>query len=78
MIMKRNKARLVGEGGGGMDITRRQFLLGGGAAAAGLAISGKSANARDIDTPELRIKGLKVNNNRLSILCCGMRDDRPR
>jgi formate dehydrogenase major subunit len=42
-----------------MDITRRQFLLGGGAAAAGLAISGKSANARDIDTPELRIKGLK-------------------
>jgi len=42
-----------------MDITRRQFLLGGGAAAAGLAISGKSVNARDIDTPELRIKGLK-------------------
>jgi formate dehydrogenase major subunit len=41
-----------------MDITRRQFLLGGGAAA-GLAISGKSANARDIDTPALRIKGLK-------------------
>jgi formate dehydrogenase major subunit len=42
-----------------MDITRRQFLLGGGAAAAGLAISGKSANARDIDAPALRIKGLK-------------------
>jgi anaerobic selenocysteine-containing dehydrogenase len=42
-----------------MDITRRQFLLGGGAAAAGLAISGKSANARAIDAPALRIKGLK-------------------
>jgi formate dehydrogenase major subunit len=42
-----------------MDITRRQFLLGGGAAAAGLAITGKSANARDIDAPALRIKGLK-------------------
>jgi anaerobic selenocysteine-containing dehydrogenase len=42
-----------------MDITRRQFLLGSGAAAAGLAISGKSTNARDIDAPALRIKGLK-------------------
>jgi formate dehydrogenase major subunit len=42
-----------------MDITRRQFLLGGGAAAASLTISGKSVNARDMDAPDLRIKGLK-------------------
>jgi len=42
-----------------MDITRRQFLLGGGAAAASLTISGNSVNARDMDAPDLRIKGLK-------------------
>jgi len=42
-----------------MDITRRQFLLGGGAAAAGLVVSEKSSDAKVIDLPELRIKGLK-------------------
>mgnify|MGYP003835301195 CR=1 FL=1 len=46
-------------GRGGMDITRRQFLFGGGAAAAGLVISGKSSDAKVIDSPGLRIKGLK-------------------
>jgi formate dehydrogenase major subunit len=43
-----------------MDVTRRQFLLGGGVAVTGLAISGKSVNARDMDAPALRIKGLKA------------------
>ena len=52
-------SRQTARGRGFMEITRRQFLLGGGAAAAGLAISGKPANARDIDAPALRIKGLK-------------------
>lgn len=42
-----------------MDITRRQFLLGGGTAAAGLVIPRKSSDAKVIDSPELRIKGLK-------------------
>ncbi len=43
-----------------MGMTRRRFLFGGGAAAAGIAISGKSASARTIDAPGLRIKGLKA------------------
>ena len=43
-----------------MGISRRQFLTGGGMAAAGLAISGKSAHAGDFDSPELRTKGLKT------------------
>lgn len=57
-----------------MDITRRQFLLGGGAAAAGLAISGKPADAKSIDAPELRIKGLKSSTT-ICPFCavgCGM------
>ena len=41
-----------------MKISRREFLI-GGAAASGLAISGKQAAASGLDAPETRIKGLK-------------------
>ena len=40
-------------------ISRRQFLI-GGVAAAGLAISGKPAEADNFDSPELRTKGLNT------------------
>ena len=43
-----------------MRISRREFLIGGTAAASGLAISGKQAAARELDAPELRTKGLKT------------------
>lgn len=43
-----------------MRISRREFLIGGTAAASGLAISGKQAAARELDSPELRTKGLKT------------------
>jgi anaerobic selenocysteine-containing dehydrogenase len=43
-----------------MDISRRKFLIGSGIAAAGLAIPGKSADASNFDSPELRTKGLKT------------------
>lgn len=43
-----------------MDVSRRQFLLGGGIAAATLAVPGKRAGAAAIDAPELRTKGLKT------------------
>jgi formate dehydrogenase major subunit len=42
-----------------MDITRRQFLIGAGGAAAGAAIPVKPAAASNMDAPELRTKGLK-------------------
>jgi formate dehydrogenase major subunit len=41
-----------------MKISRRNFLF-GGAAAAGLAVSGKQAAASGLDAPEMRTKGLK-------------------
>jgi anaerobic selenocysteine-containing dehydrogenase len=43
-----------------MRISRREFLIGGTAAASGLAVSGKQAAARDLDAPDLRTKGLKT------------------
>jgi anaerobic selenocysteine-containing dehydrogenase len=43
-----------------MDISRRKFIIGGGVAAAGLAISEKTADASNFDSPELRTKGLKT------------------
>jgi len=43
-----------------MDISRRKFLIGGGIAAAGLAIPGNPADAGNFDSPELRTKGLKT------------------
>jgi formate dehydrogenase major subunit len=43
-----------------MGVSRRQFLKGGGLAAAGLAISGKPALA-GADSPELRTKGLQTS-----------------
>ncbi|OPX99250.1 MAG: Formate dehydrogenase subunit alpha precursor [Syntrophorhabdus sp. PtaB.Bin006] len=42
-----------------MAITRRQFLIGGGLTAAGMAINGKDADASGLDSFELRTKGLK-------------------
>lgn len=42
-----------------MDISRRQFLIGGGLAAAGLAGKAKPGNAEGFDSSESRIKGLK-------------------
>lgn len=42
-----------------MGISRRNFLKSGGIAAAGVAISAKPAKA-NVDTPELRTKGLKT------------------
>jgi anaerobic selenocysteine-containing dehydrogenase len=44
-----------------MDISRRKFIIGGGVAAAGLAISEKTAGASNFDSPELRTKGLKTS-----------------
>ncbi len=43
-----------------MDVSRRNFLKGSGLAAGTLAVTGKSAHA-DVDTPELRTKGLQVS-----------------
>lgn len=43
-----------------MDISRRKFIIGGGVAAAGFAISEKTAGASNLDSPELRTKGLKT------------------
>ncbi len=43
-----------------MDISRRQFLIGGGLAAAGVVAKAKPGEAKDFDSPELRIKGLKM------------------
>ena len=57
-----------------MDISRRQFLLGGGLTAATMAISGKTAGAAGIDAPQLRTKGLKVTTT-ICPFCavgCGM------
>lgn len=57
-----------------MGITRRQFLLGGGLATTGLAISSKSGRASNIDAPDLRIKGLKATTT-ICPFCavgCGM------
>jgi anaerobic selenocysteine-containing dehydrogenase len=48
------------EGGVNVKVTRRQFLFGGGAAAAGLVASGKHAAARSVDAKETRIKGVKA------------------
>lgn len=42
-----------------MDISRRQFLLGGGLSAAGTLL-GRKADAAGIDAPEIRTKGLAV------------------
>lgn len=42
-----------------MDISRRQFLIGGGLAAAGLAGKAKPGEAGGFDSPQSRIKGLK-------------------
>ena len=54
-----NKDDLVFQGEEIMDVSRRKFLIGGGVAAAGLAVSSKPAAAGDFDAPELRTKGLK-------------------
>ncbi len=43
-----------------MKISRRQFLIGAGVAAAGGALAGEQADAAGIDTPELRTRGLKT------------------
>ncbi len=43
-----------------MGVSRRNFLKGGGLAAAGLAVSGKPVQA-GVDSPELRTKGLQVS-----------------
>ncbi len=43
-----------------MGMTRREFLLGGGLAAAGVAATRKEAKAAGFDSPELRTKGLPV------------------
>ncbi len=43
-----------------MGVSRRQFLKGGGLAAAGLAISGKPVQAAGYNAAELRTKGLKT------------------
>jgi formate dehydrogenase major subunit len=43
-----------------MKISRRDFLIGAGVAAAGGALVGEQAEAASIDTPELRTKGLKT------------------
>ncbi len=43
-----------------MKISRRQFLIGAGVAAAGGALAKEQAEASSIDTPELRTKGLKT------------------
>lgn len=43
-----------------MGISRRQFLKGGALAAAGVALTGKKAEA-SVDSPELRTKGLKTS-----------------
>ncbi len=43
-----------------MKISRRQFLIGAGVAAAGGALAGEQADAAGIDAPELRTKGLKT------------------
>jgi formate dehydrogenase major subunit len=42
-----------------MTISRRNFLKGAGLAAGSMAVSGKQAQA-DVDSPELRTKGLKT------------------
>ena len=42
-----------------MGITRRQFLIGGGLAAAGVAVQKKTAEAVNFDSPQFRLKGLK-------------------
>ena len=44
-----------------MDISRRKFLVGSGAAAAGLVVSGKQAGAADLDAPALRTAGMKTS-----------------
>lgn len=43
-----------------MGVSRRQFLKGGGLAAGALALSGTSAQAGGVDSPDLRTKGLKA------------------
>lgn len=43
-----------------MKISRRQFLIGAGVAAAGGALAREQAEAAGIDSPELRTKGLKT------------------
>ena len=40
-----------------MDISRRQFLIGGSLAAAGLAANAKSGETKDCDSADLRTKG---------------------
>ncbi len=46
-----------------MGVSRRQFLKGSGIAAAGLAISGKPAQAAGYNSTELRTKGLNVTTS---------------
>lgn len=43
-----------------MGVSRRQFLKGGGLAAGALALTGTTAQAGGVDSPELRTKGLKT------------------
>lgn len=57
-----------------MGISRRQFLIGGGLAAAGLAGKAKPGEASGIDSPQSRIKGLKSTTS-ICPFCavgCGM------
>jgi formate dehydrogenase major subunit len=56
-----------------MGISRRQFLQGGALAAAGVAISGKPAQA-SVDSPDMRTKGL-VSTTTICPFCsvgCGL------
>ena len=59
-----------------MAISRRNFLKGTGLAAGALVVSNKPAQA-DVDSPELRTKGLQIHYHGLPLLRRRLRHDCP-